>query len=102
VDGHADAEGQGGLPLPDRLVAIVGALVGGQAVVGVEPVEGAFGLADGIAEEVRVTVGELGGLAGVVVAVAGLEVAADAAGDLVDRPLGEVVAALGGWGLEVG
>ena len=47
-------------------------------------------------------VGELVGQVGVVVAVAGDQVAADAAGDLVDWPVGELVAALGGWGLEVG
>jgi hypothetical protein len=37
----------------------------------------------------------------VVVAVAGVQVAAEAVGDLVDRPVAELVAALGGRGLQV-
>jgi hypothetical protein len=44
---------------------------------------------------------ELVGQAGVVVAVAGGQVAAEAAGDLVDGPLAELVAAEGGPGLQV-
>jgi hypothetical protein len=46
-------------------------------------------------------VGGLGGQAGVVVAVAGVQVAAEAARDLVDRPVPELVAAEGGRGLQV-
>ena len=34
-------------------------------------------------------------------AVAGVQVAAEAVGDLVDGPVAELVAAPGGWGLEV-
>jgi hypothetical protein len=83
------------------LAAVVAGLVGGHAVVGVEPVEGPFGLADGVAVELGVGVGELGGQAGVVVAVAGLEVAAEAAGDLVEGPVGELMAADGGRGLQM-
>jgi hypothetical protein len=37
----------------------------------------------------------------VVVAVAGVKVAAEAAGDLVLGPVAELVAAEGGWGLQV-
>jgi hypothetical protein len=48
-----------------------------------------------------VGVAELVGEAGVVVAVAGLEVAAEAAGDLVDGPVAELVAAEGGRGLQM-
>ena len=51
MDGHPDSEGEGGFPVMDRLAAAVAALVGGDAVVGVEPVEGAFALADGVALE---------------------------------------------------
>jgi hypothetical protein len=51
VDGHPDPQGQGGLPLPDRLLAILVALVGGDAELGVEPVEGALPVADGIPGE---------------------------------------------------
>jgi len=101
VDGHPHPEGEGGLPLVGGVVAVVAALVGRDAVVGIQPVEGALGLADSPGTG-WVGVGELVGQVGVVVAVAGDQVAADAAGDLVDRPVGELVAALGGWGLEVG
>jgi hypothetical protein len=55
----------------------------------------------GVALELGVGVVELVGEAGVVVAVAGVQVAAEAAGDLVDRPVAELVAAPGGWGLQV-
>jgi hypothetical protein len=51
--------------------------------------------------EVGVGVGELVGQAGVVVAVAGVQVAAEAAGDLIDRPVAELMAADGGRGLQV-
>ena len=47
-------------------------------------------------------VGELVGQAGVVVAVAGVQVAAEAAGDLVLGPVAELVPAEGGRGLQVG
>jgi hypothetical protein len=40
VDGHADAEGEGGLALGDVSVADVVGAVGGDAEAGVEPVEG--------------------------------------------------------------
>jgi hypothetical protein len=56
---------------------------------------------DRVAVEVGVGVGELGGQAGVVVAVAGVQVAAEAIGDLVGRPVAELVAAEGDRGLEV-
>jgi hypothetical protein len=52
VDGHPHPEGEGGLPLVGGVVAVVAALVGRDAVVGIQPVEGALGLADGIAEQV--------------------------------------------------
>jgi hypothetical protein len=37
----------------------------------------------------------------VVVAVAGVKVAAEAVGDLVDGPVAELMTAEGGWGLQV-
>ena len=40
MDGHADAEGEGGLALGDVVVADAVGAVGGDAEVGVEPVEG--------------------------------------------------------------
>jgi hypothetical protein len=43
VDGHPDSEGEGGFPVTDRLAAAVAVLVGGDAEVGVEPVEGLLG-----------------------------------------------------------
>jgi hypothetical protein len=82
-------------------VAVAAALVSGHAIVGIEPVEGAFGITDRVAGEVGVGVGELGGQAGVVVAVAGVQVAAEAAGDLVEGPVAELVAAEGSRGLQV-
>jgi hypothetical protein len=48
-----------------------------------------------------VGVGELGGQVGVVVALAGVQVAAEAAGDLVEGPVAELMAADGGRGLQV-
>jgi hypothetical protein len=83
------------------LAPVAAALIGGHAVVGVEPVEGPFGVADGVAREVGVGVGELVGQAGVVVAVAGVQVATEAAGDLVEGPAGELMPADGGRGLQV-
>jgi hypothetical protein len=91
----------GGLPLPDGLAAVVAALVGGDPVVGIQPVEGVFGVADRVALEVGVGVAELGGEAAVVVAVAGVQVAAEAAGDLVERPVAELMPAEGGRGLQM-
>jgi hypothetical protein len=41
------------------------------------------------------------GQAGVVVAVTGVQVTAEAVGDLVDRPVAELMAAPDGWGLQV-
>jgi hypothetical protein len=55
----------------DGLAAVVAALVSGHSVVGIQPVEGAFGVPDRVALEVGVGVAELGGQAEVVVAVAG-------------------------------
>ena len=83
------------------LAAVVAALVGGHAVVGVEPVEGLLGVADGVPLGVGVEVVEHVGQAGVVVAVAGGQVAAEAVGDLVGWPVAELVAAPGGRGLQV-
>jgi hypothetical protein len=40
VDGHPDPQGQGGLPLPDGLAAVVAALVGRHPVVGADAVAG--------------------------------------------------------------
>ena len=45
VDGHPDAEGEGGLALGDVAVADAVGAVGGDAEVGVEPVEGLLGVA---------------------------------------------------------
>jgi hypothetical protein len=101
VDSHPHPERQGGLAITDCLASVVAALVGGDAVVGVEPVEGLLGAADGVALEVGVGVTELVGQASVVVAVAGVKVAAEAAGDLVNRPVAELVTAEGGRGLQV-
>ena len=56
---------------------------------------------DWVALEVGVGVGELGGQAGVVVAVAGVQVTAEAAGDLVNGPVAELMTAEGGRGLQV-
>jgi hypothetical protein len=42
VDGHADAEGEGGLALLDVAVANAVSAVGGHPELGVEPVEGLF------------------------------------------------------------
>jgi hypothetical protein len=63
VDGHSHAQREGCLALPDRLAAVVAALIGGDAVAGVEPVEGAFAIADVVAVELGVGVGELAGQA---------------------------------------
>jgi hypothetical protein len=101
MDGHPHPKGQGGLALPDRLPAIVAALVGRDTVVGVQPVEGPFAVADRAALELGVGVGELAGQAGMVVAVAGVQVAAEAAGDLVEEPVAELMTAEGRWGLQV-
>ena len=100
MDGHPHPQGEGGLPLVDRLAAVAAALVGRDAIVGIQLVEGAFALADGISGELGVGVGELGGQAGVV-AVAGGQVAAEAVGDLVLGPVAELMTAEGGRGLQV-
>jgi hypothetical protein len=94
-------QGQGGLPLPDRLVAVVAVLVGRHPIVRIQPIEGAFALADRVAGELGAGVRELGGQAGVVVAVAGVQVVAEATGDLVDRRVAELMAAEGDRGLQV-
>jgi hypothetical protein len=101
VDGDPDPQDEGGLPVADGLAAEMAALIGGDAEGGVEPVKGLLGVADGVALEVGVGVGELVGEAGVVVAVAGVRVAAEAVGDLVDGPVAELVAAEGSRGLQV-
>jgi hypothetical protein len=79
----------------------VAALVGRHAVVGIQLVEGPFGVADEVALELGVGVGELGGQATVVVAVAGVQVPAEAAGDLINWPLAELVPAEGSRGLQM-
>jgi hypothetical protein len=61
VDDHPHAQGEGGLPLPDRLPAVLIALVRGHAELRVKAVEGAFAVADRVAGEPGVGVGELGG-----------------------------------------
>jgi hypothetical protein len=61
VDGHPDSQGEGGLPVPDRLTAVAAALVGRHTELGIQPVEGAFGVPDWVALKVGVGVGELGG-----------------------------------------
>ena len=101
VDGHPHPEGEGGFAVANGLAAVGVVLVGGDAVVGVEPVEGLLGVADGVALELGVGVVELVGEAGVVVAVAGVQVAAEAVGDLVEGPVAELVTAAGGRGLQV-
>jgi hypothetical protein len=99
VDGHPHPQGQGGLPVLHGLAAVGVVLVGGHAELGVEPVEGLLGVADGVALGIGVEVVEHVGEAGVVVAVAGVKVAAEAVGDLVLWPVAELVAAPGGRGL---
>jgi hypothetical protein len=44
VDGHSHAEGEGGFAVADGLAAVGVVLVGGDAEVGVEPIEGPLGL----------------------------------------------------------
>jgi len=58
VDGHPHPERKGGLPVADRLAAKVAALVGGHAVVGVEPVEGLLSLSHRVALEFGVECGK--------------------------------------------
>ena len=101
MDGDPDAQGEGGFPLSDRLASVVAALVGGDAVSGVEAVESLFAVADSVALDIGVRVVEHVGQAGVVVAVAGVQVAAEATGDLIEGPVAELVAAPGGCGLQV-
>jgi hypothetical protein len=101
MDGHPDPEGQGGLAVSDAVAAMQVVLVGRDTELGVEPVEGLLSIADGIPGEVGVAVGELVGQAGVVVAVTGIQVAAEAVGDLVGRPIAELVPAEGDRGLQV-
>ena len=101
MDGHPDPQGEGGLPVADGFAAEVAALVGRHAVGGIQPVEGAFAVADRVAGQLGVGVGELGCQAGVVVAVAGVQVAAKATGDLIDRPVTELMTAKGSRGLQM-
>jgi hypothetical protein len=79
VDGHPDPNGQGGFSLPDGLLSVLAALVSRHAIVGIQPVEGTFAVANGVPGEVGVGAGELVGQAGVVMAVAGIQVTAEAA-----------------------
>jgi hypothetical protein len=72
VDRHPDPKGQGGLAVADGLAAVAAALVGRDAVVGVELVEGLFGLSDRVPLDVGVGVGELVGEAAVLMAVVGI------------------------------
>ena len=76
-------------------------LVGGDAEFGVESVECLLAVTESVPLEAGVGVGELASQAGVVMAVAGVKVAAEAVGDLVDGPVAELVAAPGGRGLQV-
>src|SRR4029453_9962873 len=133
VDGHSDAEAQGGLAVADRLASVRVVGVRGAAELGVEAVEACsasrtasrsisggrggntgggggggggggaslLGVGDGVPLDLGVAVVEHVGQAGMVVAVAGAEVAAEAVGDLVDRPATEPLAAPGGRGLQV-
>jgi hypothetical protein len=72
--------------LPDGRVGVVLAAVVDGVPLGV-----------GVGVEVVEHVGQ----AGVVVAVAGVKVAAEAVGDLVEGPVAELMTAEGGWGLQV-
>jgi hypothetical protein len=81
------AERQGTLALGEVAVAEAVGAVGGDAEAGVESVEGAFGVALGVA------VAEFAGQVGVVDLVQGGQVAAELAGELVDRPAGKDVSA---------
>jgi hypothetical protein len=101
VDGHPDPQGEGGFAVADGGASVVAALVGGHAELGIQPVEGLLGVADGVPLGVGVEVVEHVGQACVVVAVAGGQVAAEAACDLVDGPVAELMTAEGGWGLQV-
>ena len=102
MDGHPDPEGEGGLALVDGLAAVLAVLVGRDPVAGVESVEGLLGLALWVgAVDIGVAVAELVGEAGVVVAVAGVQVGAETAGDLVGWPVLELMSAQAGRGLEV-
>jgi hypothetical protein len=72
VDRRPDPKGQGGLAVADGLAAVAAALVGRDAVVGVELVEGLLGVPDQVPVDIGVGVGELVGEAAVVMAVAGI------------------------------
>jgi hypothetical protein len=101
VDGHPDAQGQGGLAVADGLGAVGIVLVGGDPELGIEPLEGLLALTDQVAVKLGVAVADLVWQAGVVVTVAGIQIAAEAAGDVVGRPVAELMAAPSGWGLEM-
>ncbi len=73
--------------------------VGGHAEPRVEPVEGLLGLADGV--PLGVAVVELAGQVGVVTVMEQVQVAAEVAGELLHRPVAELMTAGGGWGLQV-
>jgi hypothetical protein len=101
MHGHPSPQGERSFAVADSAAPKQAALVGGDAELGVESVEGLLGVADDVPLEVVVGVAELVGQAGVVVAVAGVQVAAEAAGDVVEGPVAELVAAPGGRRLQV-
>jgi hypothetical protein len=84
MDGYPPPQGEGGFAVADRLAAVAVVVVGGDTELGIQPVEGLLGVPDRVALELGVGVGELVGEAGVVVVVAGVKVATEAACDLVD------------------
>src|SRR4029453_18181963 len=96
VDGYPHPQGEGGFAVADRLATQRVALVGGDAVAGIQLVEGLLGVVFGVgASDGGVGVGErLVGRAGVVLAVAGLQVTAEAAGAGPGGPVLEFVAVL--------
>src|SRR5215216_7780737 len=100
-DGDPGAKRERRFPVAYGLPAVGVVGVGGDAELGVDPVEGLLGVAEGAAPMIGVGVGEHMGQAGVVVAMAGVQVAGEAVGDLVEGPVAELVAAEGGRGLQV-
>ena len=99
VDGDSHPEGEGGLALGDVAVADAVSPVSGHPELGVEPVKGLLGVADGVPLEIGMAVAELIGEAGVVVAVAGVQVAAEAVGDAaLPQVHGQVVVGSSGGG----
>src|SRR4029450_8228951 len=98
VDRHPHPKGQGGLPLPHALAAVVAVLVGGDPVAGVELVEGLLGVAfGGGSAKVGGGVGGRGGGG-----AAAVVPAAEAVGDLWGWPVLELMAGQIRRGLQVG